>query len=543
MGDRATVTRRVLLGRVAAVGAASLLAPELARAATSSSAVYSRWVGRLAGDSAPIVAPRRFALVGIEWSGPAGPHIELRARGADRRWSAWVPASVQGHDPDGARDSARLFGEPVWTGPADAVQLHSAGSVNGVRLHFVRARGPAIASSATLPLAQPILDTGPGQPPVIARAGWARGQAPPGGFVGYGTVKLAFVHHTVSPNGYSTAAVPALLRAIFDYHRYVRRYFDIAYNFLIDRYGRIWEGRAGGIDMAVVGAHAGGYNAESTGVAMLGDFMDVVPPPQAMHALEQLLAWKLSLHGVPARGRTTAYVDPATAFYTPFAPGALVSLPHIAGHRDGDLTDCPGNALYARLPAVRSRVAGLAGNPARLRGVAAPSPAPAGTKVTFGGSLALFDGTPLADAPIEIQELTDAGAVTRASVPTAQDGSWSFPIGREHTFILRALHRSTPAAVCDWVEIDVKPIITLGVQSTAPLRVGGSIVPVKPKVTIDLYKAGRLAKPFKQRQVQTADGSFATTFNPPPGSYVLIARHPADTSNAAAASPPVSVTI
>jgi hypothetical protein len=118
--------------------------------------------------------------------------------------------------------------------------------------------------------------------------------------------------------------------------------------------------RAGGIDEAVIGAQAGGYNLESTGVAVLGTFSDVVAPPAAIAALERLLAWKLLLHGLPTLGNVTVEVDPAAAFYTPFRPGAQVSLPRIAGHRDGDLTDCPGNAFYARLPAIRRRAAALA---------------------------------------------------------------------------------------------------------------------------------------------------------------------------------------
>ena len=78
----------------------------------------------------------------------------------------------------------------------------------------------------------------------------------------YGAVRMAFVHHTENPNGYSAGEVPAMLRAIFVFHRYVRGWNDIGYNFVIDLYGRIFEARAGGIDEPVVGAQAGGYNAE-----------------------------------------------------------------------------------------------------------------------------------------------------------------------------------------------------------------------------------------------------------------------------------------
>ena len=203
--------------------------------------------------------------------------------------------------------------------------------MQGVRLHFVAPRPvpgtPATPANVALadataarafPLAQPVLDAGPGQPPIIARSAWAQGHAPPSHVPLYGTVKLAFVHHSETPNGYSAGEVPSILLSIFDYHRYVRDYFDIAYNFAVDAFGRIWEARAGGIDLPIVGAHAGGYNAESTGMVVLGSFMDVVPSPAAISALEGLLAWKLALHGVPALGRVTVEVAPYAAFYTRF---------------------------------------------------------------------------------------------------------------------------------------------------------------------------------------------------------------------------------
>ncbi len=250
----------------------------------------------------------------------------------------------------------RRFGEPVWVGIASEVELRSPDGVAGVRLHFVAgppdaealARSQAHAiGTADLPPAQPTLDAGPGQPPIIARAAWARGHAPPRHGPLYRTVKLAFVHHSETPNGYGPGQVPAILSSIFVYHRYVRDFFDIAYNFAVDAFGRIWEARAGGIDEAVIGAHAGGYNEVSTGVVVLGSFMSALPPPAAMRSLGSLLAWKLSLHGVPALGRVSVAVAADGASYTPFAAGAHVSLPRIAGHRDGDQTSCPGDALIS----------------------------------------------------------------------------------------------------------------------------------------------------------------------------------------------------
>ena len=289
------ITRRTLVGGAAAAGATSLLAPATGLARAARRPVSSVWVGVLRGESAPILATTEFVLAGIEWAGPRGARIELRTQAADGRWSRWVIASVLGHDGDAERVSEQLFGEPIWTGPAVRLQLRSDRPVAGLRLHLVAASAAGAVPEARLaaapPLAQPILDAGPGQPPIIARSAWAGTRARPTHSPSYGTIKLAFVHHTETPNGYRAWQVPAIVHSIFAYHVHVRGFWDIAYNFMIDAFGRIWEARAGGIDMPVVGAHAGGYNTESTGVAVLGTFMDVIPSGAALGALGQLLAW------------------------------------------------------------------------------------------------------------------------------------------------------------------------------------------------------------------------------------------------------------
>ena len=176
---------------------------------------------------------------------------------------------------------------------------------------------------------------------------------------------MAFVHHTENPNGYAASEVPAMLRAIYAFHRYVNGWDDIGYNFVVDLYGRIFEAHARGIDEPVVGAQAGGYNLASTGIAVLGSFMATPISTAARRALQALLAWKLALHGVPAQGSVTVRVNPAGASYSRFPANARVPLPRIAGHRDGDATDCPGNVLYGELPAIRSAVRRLAPNPTR----------------------------------------------------------------------------------------------------------------------------------------------------------------------------------
>ncbi|HEX4010566.1 MAG TPA: N-acetylmuramoyl-L-alanine amidase [Solirubrobacteraceae bacterium] len=559
-------TRRDVLGAAtAAAGAGVLLSPGAAVARADAAPVFSRWVGDLAGTSPALATGRRFVMAGLEWSGPPGARIELRARPAGGRWSPWALASVQGHEPDRPPRGSTAYGEPLWLGPADEIQLRSSRGLSGVRVRFVAAdavgeaadSGAAVAAAlgptataAALPLAQPILDAGPGQPPIIARSAWAGRNHGPAAGPYYGAINLAFVHHTDNPNGYSAGQVPALILAIYLYHRYSRGFFDIAYNFVIDAFGRIWEARAGGIDEPVIGAHAGGYNAESTGVAVLGTFMFAVPPPAAMSALQRLLAWKLSLHGIPTLGKVRVEVDPADAFYTPFAPGQRVLLPRIAGHRDGDLTDCPGDDLYARLPGVRTQAHALAVSPALLTLTAAQTAVGPSTSVTLSGRLTgLDDGAPLAGAPLAIQMVAGVGKTTTiAQLTTADDGTWSTAVTPAQSLVLRALHAVAPAAVSDLVLVSVVPAITLSLISPSPLRVSGTVTPAKRRVTLDVYKlSGGRRHLVLSRTVTARRGEFAARLSlgrrPAHGTYAIVARTALDDATAAGASPAVQVAV
>ncbi|HWD74248.1 MAG TPA: N-acetylmuramoyl-L-alanine amidase [Solirubrobacteraceae bacterium] len=559
-GRHRTFTRRRVIGGAAVAAGAGLLAgPAGALARTDGAlpggAVFSRHLASVAGTAQPIAAGRRFVMAGVQWSGPATARIELRARRFGGRWSPWALASVRGHGPDRPVAASTHSGEPVWFGPADELQLRSAVPLRGVRVQFVAAGavGSSLdearsARSAAFPLAQPVLPAGPGQPPIIARSAWAgRGNGPDAGPY-YGAVRMAFVHHSDGPNGYSAGEVPAMILAIYVFHRFTRGWHDIGYNFVIDAFGRIWEARAGGIDEPVVGAQAGGYNLVSTGVCMLGTFSSQLPTPAAMASLELLLAWKLSLHGVPVLGKVRVEVDPADAFYTPFRPGQRVLLPRIAGHRDGDTTDCPGNDLYGQLPAVRTRVNGLAGVPAQLTLSAARTTVAPDTPVLISGTLSSLGGSPIPGAALALQTVAGIGRTTTfATVTTAADGTWSATLAPATTALVRALHPVAPAAVSDLVEIGVAPVITLALVSGAPLRLAGTIAPSKRTVTLDVYKlSGPHRHLVTSRRVAVHHGTFTARLSlgrRARGQYEVVARSRADTATVAGASAPVTATV
>jgi len=418
------MTRRSVLAAGAGALAGGLLRPHRALAALAGpppARLREQAVGDLAAGAPRTIALARNAdLVGLQWQAPQRAGLQIRLRRPGGSWSPWVSAQGHGHGPDRPAPGDMFFGEPLWTGGVRELQLRAARAVSGVLVHLVdvsggvgarRLLGGPLAAAAALPLAAPQLAAGPGPPPIIARRAWARRVSPPAVAPEYGAVRMAFVHHTENPNGYAAGEVPAMLRAIYAFHRFVHGWNDIGYNFAIDLYGRIFEARAGGIDEPVVGAQAGGYNLASSGVAVLGTFSGVPISTPAQNALQTLLAWKLSLHGVSSAGRVTVRVNPAGASYSRFPANARVSLPRIAGHRDGDSTECPGDVLYGELPAIRARVLTLAPRPSLLTLALAPaSPPVAGQPAApgqaLGGRLAFLDGTAIAGQSVQVQART-----------------------------------------------------------------------------------------------------------------------------------------
>ncbi|MCL8027719.1 FG-GAP-like repeat-containing protein [Nocardioides sp. BSK12Z-3] len=159
----------------------------------------------------------------------------------------------------------------------------------------------------------------------------------------YYEVHAGFVHHTVNANSYTRAQVPGIIRSIYAYHTQSLGWSDIGYNFLVDRFGRIWEGRYGGVDRPVVGAHTYGYNSYSFAMSAIGNYETAKPSSAMVQAYGALFAWKLSLHGVDASS-TKQVVGPDT-------------FQAINGHRDAGQTACPGQYLYNKIGRIRKLAA------------------------------------------------------------------------------------------------------------------------------------------------------------------------------------------
>ncbi|WP_121015181.1 peptidoglycan recognition protein [Streptomyces sp. 3211.6] len=196
------------------------------------------------------------------------------------------------------------------------------------------------------------------RPRIVTRRGWGADESlREPGFVYTSTVKAAFVHHTASGNNYACKDAPAVLRSLYRYHVVSEGWRDFGYNFAIDKCGTVYEGRAGGVTKAVLGAHTMGFNADSMGVAVIGTYSSTAPPKAAVDAVARLTAWKLGLFGADPRAKTTLTSGGGNRY----KKGTKVKLNVISGHRDGFATECPGRLLYNQLPPTRSASAKLQG--------------------------------------------------------------------------------------------------------------------------------------------------------------------------------------
>jgi N-acetylmuramoyl-L-alanine amidase len=547
------LTRRRLIGRAAAASGAliggTLLAPRVVFAGGDGEAVFEMRVPRGGG---PVETARTFELLGIRG---AAADAEVRARGLDGRWTEWLSVGA-GHDhgPDARRADARRadagLSDPVWTGPARAFEIRSKHSLAGAHVVLV---DPGHGASAS---AKSYVDAGlpaaAGQPQIIARSSWATASCRPRVPAVFGAVNLAFVHHTVSSNGYRPSQSAAMVRSICLFHKYGNGWNDIGYNFVVDRYGQIFEARLGGIDEAIVGAQAGGYNVYSTGVALLGNFTASGPPRRTFDALSRLLAWKLAVHGIELPGTVTVQVTRTGAPYSRYRAGARVELNRLAGHGDADATSCPGSGVRRQLPRLRQVVRNLIGEVGAL-GIQTHDTGP-GT-VTVGGILTV-GGLPVAGATIEVQRRsTTRGPSTLGTGITDTTGAWSATIPLPRAAELRAVYRGDPehpAVVSPGLIATVPPQITLSAatQQATPgtvIAFAGSVTPVKPRVSIVIAKEQPDGSFTTVRTILVRpddDGAFARSLGfLEAGNFQVIAHTAADDANGLGTSPPVAITI
>ena len=320
------------------------------------------------------VTPRvvaTFQLVGATWASSTGTvTFEVRTL-AGGTWSAWSELSVE-ETQDATKPKNAT--EPLYVGDATGVELRAVGAAGSsvTSLSALTVTSPTVAADSTLAtVSAQAVTGGVAQPAIISRAAWGADESLRGTNGADclipkidSTVKAAVIHHTAGTNSYTAAQSASIVRGIYAYHVQGNGWCDIGYNFLVDKYGQIFEGRFGGIRLPVHGAHATSWNTNTVGVSFMMNSDTLNPSAASMNSAEALLAWKLGNNYRTPGGWTTLV-------------GA--SIPVMFGHRDVMQTDCPGTNLYARIQELRNVSTSLIGTRSALYNLWASTGGDAGT--------------------------------------------------------------------------------------------------------------------------------------------------------------------
>ena len=477
--------------------------------------------------SGKVTAPRTFNLVGLHWRGHAKPDVELRVLRSGG-WGRWQHLGVHG----------RGGSDPVWVGRARSVQYRLDRRVPGLRLHFVSVGSRRTKIHAAQDTTTPF--------PYVSREAWGASSCVPREAPSYGAVKAVQVHHTVSLNDYTPEEAPQIVLAICRYHRNSNGWNDIGYNALVDKYGTIYEGRAGGLDQAVIGAHAQGFNSQTAGVANIGDYTSVGASQEALSATATYIRWKLGVHGQPLSGPVT--LTSAGGPESRYAAGARVTLERVSGHRDTGRTACPGDALYDQLDDIRALVESGTTFPSAFAHVTA---ALADERVDYGevvpvsGALAGPDGSALAGQAVELQVNSDNVWRTARRVTTGPDGTYVSdlkPAKRMYVRVRYAGSADIRGSASPRLLLNLRPVLAFTRPPKRALRgrrvvVKGTVAPRKRTVSVVFQQRirGRWRK-VGTRSVRARRGRFETSFVPAFRAayrYYAVARSDLDTDRGA----------
>jgi peptidoglycan hydrolase-like protein with peptidoglycan-binding domain len=341
---------------------------------------------------------KRFTVAGVSWArstdlAATDVTVQMRVK-EDTGWTGWETLSTPDDGPDsttGEASTARVGTTPLVTNGATGVQVRVE-TPGGRPLPDVKVTTIDPGTSPAdddLTRATPAASASAAarQPTIITRAQWGADERLRGPMTLSSTVKSIVIHHTAGTNSYTEATAAAQVRGIYAYDTQGLGWADIAYNFLVDKWGRVYEGRAGSITLPVRGAHAMGFNTDTMGIAAMGNYETAAAPAVMVDALAKVAGWKLSQYGVNPLG--TARLTSQGGSGTKYAAGVSVTLPAINAHQNTSYTLCPGKYLYPSMDTIRQKAALYAS----YSSTSAPAPVTTSQLYAVYGSLTLQAGS------------------------------------------------------------------------------------------------------------------------------------------------------
>ena len=309
-----------------------------------------------------------FRMLGVTWTGAAPSEegavlVTARTR-TENSWTEWfeVPTSVDsGTEPS---PNGRFGTVPYWAGDSDAVQVRvdAVGDAQptDVRADLIEPGTSDADSSISGEWSGSTATAATERPPIVTRAEWGANESlRDKKLENSDTFKVAFVHHTAGSNNYTRSESPAVVRGLYSYYVNTLKYADMGYNFLVDKYGTIYEGRAGSITKPVRSAASGGFNTDTLAVVAMGNFESATASDAMVRGISKVLAYRLSRYHRDLSGRKVLKAEVGSSKYS---AGTKVRFKVISGHRDSQLTACPGGNLYKRLPKIRRLAKGYVGS-------------------------------------------------------------------------------------------------------------------------------------------------------------------------------------
>ncbi|AKK04166.1 hypothetical protein CEPID_11690 [Corynebacterium epidermidicanis] len=372
------------------------------------------------GDGAKAVKEftrgEEFSMFALTWQGQRDVVAHFRGQRADGSWTPWYSAEPTSENQGAGKNGT----DPIYIEPTKKVQVSLLGvdmtptpaavekpgqpsgipaiptnygaikpvaDVQTTDLEAVFIDGKADASQPTNGVQ--LMADADGMPRVISRAGWGADESirkncqPNPDYTD--PTNAIVIHHTAGSNNYTEAQSAGIVRGIYQYHGQTLGWCDVGYQSLVDKYGNIFEGRYGGLNKPVMGAHAGGFNENTWAISMMGNYSTVTPSEATIKSVGELAGWRAKVAGFDPSGSDTHYSEGTS--YSKYPAGAAVTLPRIFAHRDVGTTTCPGDAGYAQMGRIRSIAKSKydsltngrpAPAPAPAPGGAAPAPAPSG---------------------------------------------------------------------------------------------------------------------------------------------------------------------